>query len=45
MSGPTSTRVSLRRRILDATPEQFDRHGIRAVGADTLIARSGVGPR
>ena len=37
-----STRSSLRERILDAASELFYRHGIRAVGVDTLIARSGV---
>lgn len=38
---PTSTRSSLRERILDAASELFYRHGIRrSVG--TLTARSGV---
>ena len=31
-----------RERILDAAYELFSRHGIRAVGIDDVIARSGV---
>ena len=34
-----------RERILAAAYELFSRHGLRAVGIDTIVARSGVGKR
>jgi AcrR family transcriptional regulator len=47
MSGSTSTRGQrssgeARERIVDTAYDLFSRHGIRAVGVDTVIARSGV---
>src|SRR5258708_31995991 len=33
---------SARQRVLDAAAELFYREGVRAVGIDTIIARSGV---
>jgi AcrR family transcriptional regulator len=38
---PAATR-SARDRILDTAYELFSRHGVRAVGVDTIIAESGV---
>jgi AcrR family transcriptional regulator len=35
-------RSSARERILDAAYELFSRHGVRAVGVDTVIDRAGV---
>jgi AcrR family transcriptional regulator len=35
-------RVSVRQRILDTASEMFYREGVRAVGIDAIIARSGV---
>ena len=35
-------RKPVRQRILDTASEMFYRHGIRAVGIDAIIARSGV---
>jgi AcrR family transcriptional regulator len=43
-AGPASPAAakSARERILETASELFFRHGIRAVGIDTIIARSGV---
>src|SRR5215468_323410 len=41
MSG-AEARVPARQRILEAASEMFYREGVRAVGIDTIIARSGV---
>src|SRR3984893_10693288 len=35
-------RVPVRQRILDTASEMFYRDGVRAVGIDAIIARSGV---
>ena len=35
-------RVPVRQRILDTASEMFYREGVRAVGIDAIIARSGV---
>ena len=40
--GTVSTATTARQRILDAAYELFSRHGVRAVGIDTVIERSGV---
>jgi AcrR family transcriptional regulator len=41
MSG-AEERVPVRQRILEAASEMFYREGVRAVGIDAIIARSGV---
>ena len=40
--GPPPKALSARERILETARDSFYREGIRAVGVDTLIARSGV---
>src|SRR5436309_14676220 len=35
-------RIPVRQRILDAASELFYRDGVRAVGIDAIIARSGI---
>ena len=39
---PLAPRVPARERILDTSYELFSRHGVKAVGVDTIIERSGV---
>ena len=39
---PTSRRASTRELIDRAAYELFSRHGVRAVGVDTIAARAGV---
>src|SRR5262245_50094458 len=39
---PVGTQASARDRIVDAAYELFSRDGVRAVGVDAIIARSGV---
>jgi AcrR family transcriptional regulator len=39
---PTTIETDARTRILEASYELFSRHGIRAVGIDAIIKRSGV---
>jgi AcrR family transcriptional regulator len=39
---PTAVESDARTRILDASYDLFSRHGIRAVGIDAIIKRSGV---
>jgi len=41
-AAPPAKPVSVRERILQTARDSFYREGIRAVGVDTLIARSGV---
>ncbi len=38
----TATRSSARERLLDVASDLFYRHGIRAIGVDTIVERSGV---
>ena len=41
-AGTQEKRVSARERILEAADELFSRQGVRAVGIDAIIERSGV---
>jgi AcrR family transcriptional regulator len=42
MCPPLITSSSPRERILDSSYELFSRHGVRAVGVDTIVAHAGV---
>jgi AcrR family transcriptional regulator len=41
-NGAAAGRASARERLLDASPGPFARGGIRAVGVDEILTRSGV---
>ena len=42
LDSQSSERIPARDRILDTSYELFSRHGVKAVGVDTIIERSGV---